>query len=107
MDFMTDALADGRRFRVLNVVDHFSRECLASELGRSLTGRHMVAVLDRLIGQRGTPEVILSDNVLNARPLSSKGNSDPRRLAVAHRRYETATTTINHWSSAIVQGSLA
>jgi putative transposase len=34
MDFMTDALADGRRFRVLNVVDDFSRECLASEAGR-------------------------------------------------------------------------
>ena len=62
MDFMTDALADGRRFRLFNVVDDFSRECLASEPGRSLTGRHVVAVLDRLIRQRGAPEMILSDN---------------------------------------------
>ena len=62
MDFMTDALADGRRFRVLNVVDDFSRECLTSEPGRSLTGRHVVAVLQRLIRQRGAPETIVSDN---------------------------------------------
>jgi putative transposase len=62
MDFMTDALADGRRFRVLNVVDDFTRECLAIEAGRSLTGSHVVAVLDRLVRQRGAPEAIVSDN---------------------------------------------
>ncbi|HEX6002577.1 MAG TPA: integrase core domain-containing protein [Burkholderiales bacterium] len=59
---MTDALADGRRFRVLNVVDDFSRECLASQPGRSLTGRHVVAVLRRVVNQRGASEAILSDN---------------------------------------------
>ena len=62
MDFMMDALADGRRFRVLNVVDDFTRECLAIEAGRSLTGRHVVAILDRLARQRGAPEAIVSDN---------------------------------------------
>lgn len=62
MDFMSDALADGRRFRVLNVVDDFSRECLASEAGRSLNGRHVVQVLERLAQQRGLPEAIVSDN---------------------------------------------
>jgi len=62
MDFMTDAMADGRRFRVLNVVDDFSCECLAAEPGRSLTGRHVVEILERLIEHRGTPEAILSDN---------------------------------------------
>jgi putative transposase len=80
MDFMTDALADGRRFRGLNVVDDFSRECLASEPGRSLTGRQVVEVLHRLIAQRGAPETILSDNVLNASGLPSRGNSNPDRL---------------------------
>jgi putative transposase len=62
MDFMSDALADGRRFRVLNVVDDFSRESLATEPGRSLTGRHVAAVLDQLLRQRGRPEAIVSDN---------------------------------------------
>jgi putative transposase len=51
----SDALADGRRFLVLNVVDDFSPERLAIEPGRSLTGRHVVAVLERLIRQRATP----------------------------------------------------
>lgn len=62
MDFMIDALADGRRFRVLNVVDDFSRDCLAAESGRSLTGRHVAAILKRLVEERGAPEAILSDN---------------------------------------------
>jgi putative transposase len=62
MDFMSDALADGRRFRVLNVVDDFSRECLAAEAGRSLTGRDVVAVLGRLVAKRGMPQAIVSDN---------------------------------------------
>lgn len=62
MDFMSDGLADGRRFRLLNVVDDFSREHLAAEPGRSLTGRHVVAVLDRVARQRGFPEAIVSDN---------------------------------------------
>ncbi len=80
---MTDALADGRRFRVLNVVDDFSRECLAVEPGRSLTGRHVVETLECLVERRGAPEAILSDNVLNASRRSSRSNSDPDRLANA------------------------
>ncbi len=47
---------------MLNVVDDFSRECLASEVGRSLTGRHVVAVLERLAHDRGVPAAIVSDN---------------------------------------------
>jgi putative transposase len=62
MDFMSDALADGRRFRVLNVVDDFTRESLAIEPGRSLTGKNVVAVLGRIVAQRGCPAVALSDN---------------------------------------------
>ena len=83
MDFMTDALADGRRFRVLNVVDDFSRECLAAEPGRSLTGRHVVEILEHLVELRGAPEAIVSDNVLNASSHSSRSNSDPGRRADA------------------------
>ena len=62
MDLMTDALADGRRFRALIVVDDFSCECLAAEAGRSLTGGHVVEILEHLAEQRGAPEAILSDN---------------------------------------------
>ena len=62
MDFMSDALADGRRFRLLNVVDDWTRECLAIEVGRSLTGRNVIAVLEKIAMRRGYPTSIVSDN---------------------------------------------
>ena len=62
MDFVADALANGRRFRALTIVDHFSRESVAIEVGPSLTGRHVVEVLRRLnrLGRR--PQWITVDN---------------------------------------------
>ena len=62
MDFAADALFNGRRFRVLTVVDNYSRECLASEVGQSLKGEQVVAVLERLKFTRGTPRSIRVDN---------------------------------------------
>jgi putative transposase len=62
MDFMSDALASGRRFRILTVVDNMSRESPAIEVGVSLTGRHLVAVLDRLAQTRPLPRLIQVDN---------------------------------------------
>ena len=62
MDFMHDQLADGRRFRVLTLVDHFSRVSPAIEVGRSLTGSRVVDVLGRLSATLGLPEVIFVDN---------------------------------------------
>src|SRR5262249_46206146 len=62
MDFMSDALADGRRIRLLNVVDDWTRECLAIEVGRSLTGRHVIATLEQIAGERGYPLTIVADN---------------------------------------------
>jgi len=62
MDFMSDALADGRRFRLLDVVDDWTRECLAIEVGRSLTGRNVIAVLEKIAMRRGYPTSIVSDN---------------------------------------------
>lgn len=62
MDFMSDAFADGRRFRVFNVIDDFSRECLAIEVGTSLPGLVVTRVLDRVAATRGYPAVIVTDN---------------------------------------------
>ena len=62
MDFAADSLFNGRRFRVLTVVDNYSRECLASEVGQSLKGEQVVAVLERLKFTRGTPRSIRMDN---------------------------------------------
>jgi putative transposase len=62
MDFMVDTLADGRGFRTLNIVDDFTRECVAIEVDRSLPGARVVRVLDRLAATVGLPRVLVSDN---------------------------------------------
>lgn len=64
MDFASDSLFNGSRFRVLTVVDNFSRECLATEVGQGLRGEQVVAVLNRLKYTRGVPGSIRVDNVL-------------------------------------------
>lgn len=62
MDFTLDTLASGRKFRTLNVVDDFTRECLAIEVDTSLGGARVVRVLDRLAALRGLPSVVVCDN---------------------------------------------
>ncbi len=61
-DFVPDRTADGRPLKWLSVVDEFTRECLALEVGRGLTARRVTAVLDRLFAERGRPGHIRSDN---------------------------------------------
>lgn len=62
MDFVSDQLADGRVFRMLVVMDVYSRECLAVEADTSIGGQRVARTLARLKGARGLPEVIGSDN---------------------------------------------
>jgi len=62
MDFVSDNLYNGRRFRVLTVVDNFSRECPVMEADHSLTGQRVARVLDRIALVRGLPQVITVDN---------------------------------------------
>lgn len=62
MDFVSDSLANGRRVRILTVVDDFTRECLATEVDTSLPGLRVARVLDQLGQLRGLPEAITVDN---------------------------------------------
>jgi len=62
MDFMSDQLYDGRRFRLLTIVDNHSRESLAVEVGRRLGSQEVVRVLERVASQHGAPEVVRVDN---------------------------------------------
>jgi putative transposase len=62
MDFVTDSVISGRRFRALAIVDDYSRECPAIEVDTSLGGIRVVGVLERLAETRGLPEVITVDN---------------------------------------------
>lgn len=72
LDFMHDMLYDGRRFRTLNVLDEGNREGLAIEVGTSLTGTRVTAVLDQLVAIHGAPRAIRCDNgpELLSRPLT-------------------------------------
>ena len=62
LDFVSDVLADGRRFRVLVVVDDFTRECLALIADTSLPGMRVVRELEIIIAKRGKPAMCVSDN---------------------------------------------
>ena len=62
LDFLSDAFADGRRFRILAVVDDFTRECLALVADTSLPGLRVVRELDVIIAWRGRPAMCVSDN---------------------------------------------
>lgn len=62
LDFVSDQLSSGMRFRALTVVDVFTREALAIEVGQRLGGEHVVAVLNRLVAQRRAPHYLFVDN---------------------------------------------
>jgi putative transposase len=62
MDFVHDTLANGRKFRTLNIVDVYTRECRAIEVDTSLGGQRVVRVLDRLRDEHGVPERLMMDN---------------------------------------------
>lgn len=62
MDFMHDQLTDGRRFRVLTVVDKFTRECVTLHADQSLTGKKVSRALEFVAQQRSLPEAITVDN---------------------------------------------
>ena len=62
MDFMSDQLATGRRFRILNIVDDYSRECVGQIVDIAITGQRVSRLLDQLAVERGRPEAITVDN---------------------------------------------
>lgn len=62
LDFVSDSLTDQRRFRILAVVDEFTRECLALVADTSLSGARVAHELDAVIARRGKPKTCVSDN---------------------------------------------
>lgn len=62
LDFMHDALADGRRIRLLTVIDTYTRECLCVSVDTSINGNKVTEALRELINRNGKPKAILSDN---------------------------------------------
>src|SRR5271169_3829891 len=62
LDFVSDQMTDGRRFRILTVIDNCTRECLALVADTSLSGRRVARELDNIVRQSGKPVTIVSDN---------------------------------------------
>ena len=62
MDFVSDALFDGRRLRALTVVDAFTREALAIDVDQGIKGEQVVEAMARISSIRGVPKTIRVDN---------------------------------------------
>jgi putative transposase len=62
LDFISDSLVDGRKFRILNVMDDFNRESLALEADTSLPALRVIRVLEKIVKERGKPKYLRTDN---------------------------------------------
>jgi putative transposase len=62
MDFMSDALADGRKFRTLNIIDHYNRKCMGIMVNINLPARVVIEYLEQRIELHGKPKRIRTDN---------------------------------------------
>ena len=62
VDFVHDQLSNGRRFRILNLIDDVTKECLAAIADTSISGRRVARELDAIIARRGKPDLIVSDH---------------------------------------------
>ena len=85
MDFVSDGLAYGRRFRCLNIVDDYTRECLAIEVDTSLPGLRVAQVLQRLAELEGPPMYDRGQRPGVCRQGFGRLGQSGRRLAVVHQ----------------------
>ena len=80
LDFVSDALEDSRRFRILCVVDDFTRECIALVADTSLSGIRVARELDAIAGRRGKPLTVVSDNGTELTSMAILKWSQERRI---------------------------
>ena len=91
LDFLSDAFADGRRFRILAIVDDFTRECLALVADTSLSGLRVARELDALIAARGRPAMVVSDNGTELTSMAIlRWSQEPRSRMALHRARQAA-----------------
>jgi len=80
LDFLSDAFSDGRRFRILAIVDDFTRECLCLVADTSLSGRRVARELDAIAASRGWPISVVSDNGTELTSMAMLKWSQDRRV---------------------------
>ena len=81
LDFVSDQLTDGRRFRILTIVDICTRECIGLIADTSLSGQRVVRELDRIIADRGKPKMVISDNGTEFTSNAILGWAEEQRIA--------------------------
>lgn len=84
LDFVSDGIASGRGIRILTVVDGFTRECPAIEVGMSLGSRRVTRVLERVIAERGVPKSLRCDNGPEFTSRHFLGWCEERGIALVH-----------------------
>ncbi|MBB2963316.1 transposase InsO family protein [Methylobacterium sp. R2-1] len=97
MDFVSDALFDGRRLRALTIVDAFTREALAIEVDQGIKGEQVVAAVARLALLRGAPRAIQVDN--GPEFVSKALTAGPTRTASRWTSRGLANRPTTRWSS--------
>jgi hypothetical protein len=90
MDFVAARLLDGRWFRVLTVVDQFTRECLALVADSALNGHRVALALSRLVAERGTPESITADNELSKKAMARNEHTTAVARGASNAGYDCA-----------------
>ncbi len=80
LDFVSDAFSNGRRFRILAVVDDFTRECVALVADTSLSGARVTREMDTTIATRGRPLMCVSDNGTELTSMAILRWSQERRI---------------------------
>jgi putative transposase len=83
VDFVHDQLSNRRRFRILNVIDDVTKECLAASVDTSISGRRVARELDAIIARRGKPDLVISDqwNRVHLQRYARLGSKQSNRLA--------------------------
>ena len=94
MDFVSDELGWGRRFRVLTLVDHFSRVSPALEVGVRMSGQRVADVLNRLSMSVGVPAVIRVDNELTTESSQREHKAPPKPIALGWSILSSLPSTV-------------
>ena len=90
MDFMSAKLLDGRWFRVLTVIDQFTRECLALVADRALNGHRVALALSQVVAERGTPASITADNELSKKARAGESHTSAMARGASKWGYDCA-----------------
>jgi putative transposase len=91
-DFVFDACANGQQIKCLTVIDEYTRECLAIDVGGSIRSGRVIEVLAKLVSVHGAPRYLRSDNVLSTEASLFASDKHPVRDVLRHRVMKTPRT---------------